>query len=302
MFSLKYLRLREQRRQPLQKFSQKAPQPPALKPPSTARTAGRSDRVERRFRRQPFILLLVGASSISLVSAESGENSLIPLRLLFPPNPLRWASAGALLSSDNRLIYPKYAEGVRPIWRGKVLFRSVSNHTPTNAATLVLLGLSGYTLHLTNRIAHSGSQGETRAFRAGVVSLPSGRFARFRNPAWPGVRTAYFAVLCTGGVCGKEAESLLDIDARTVRRCPEATRSRRNAQPRCWFLRCIGELHGLPSLHPRAERKICCWGCLVFACGVGNSSLVTAVRFLNRCSHRSMRETYPLGQRSGCRS
>ena len=163
MFSLKHLRLREQRRQPLQKFSQKAPQPPALKPPSTARTAGRSDRAEHRFRRQPFILLLVGASSISLVSAESGENSLIPLRLLFPPNPLRWASAGALLSSDNRLIYPKYAEGVRPIWRGKVLFRSVSNHTPTNAATLVLLGLSGYT-HSTSptgshTAAHRAKQG-----------------------------------------------------------------------------------------------------------------------------------------------
>ena len=31
-------------------------------------------------------------------------------------------------------------------------------------------------------------------------------------------------------------------------------------------------------------------------------SLVTAVRFLNRCLRRSMRETYPLGQRSGCRS
>ena len=185
-----------------------------MKPPSTARTAGRSDWAERRFRRQPFILLLVGASSISLVSAESGENSLIPLRLLFPPNPLRWASAGALLSSDNRLIYPKYAEGVRPIWRGKVLFRSVSNHTPTNAATLVLLGLSGYTLHLTNRIAHSGSQGETRAFRAGVVSLPSGRFARFRNPAWPGVRTANFAAFWPwSDVLPKNAESLRNSDA-----------------------------------------------------------------------------------------
>ena len=30
-------------------------------------------------------------------------------------------------------------------------------------------------------------------------------------------------------------------------------------------------------------------------------SLVTAVRFLNRCSCRSMRETYPLERRSGCR-
>ena len=30
-------------------------------------------------------------------------------------------------------------------------------------------------------------------------------------------------------------------------------------------------------------------------------SLVTAVRFLNRCSRRSMRETYPLERRSDCR-
>ena len=60
--SLGRLRLRELRRQPLQKFSQKAPQPPALKPPSTARTAGRSDWAERRFRRQPFILLSFSSS------------------------------------------------------------------------------------------------------------------------------------------------------------------------------------------------------------------------------------------------
>ena len=37
---------------------------------------------------------LVGTSSISLASA-SGESSLIPLRLLSPPDPLRWAPAGA---------------------------------------------------------------------------------------------------------------------------------------------------------------------------------------------------------------
>ena len=62
MFSLKHLRLREQRRQPFQNFPQKAPQPTALKPPSTARTAGRSDWAERRFRRQSFILLSFSSS------------------------------------------------------------------------------------------------------------------------------------------------------------------------------------------------------------------------------------------------
>ena len=60
--SLGHLRLRELRRQPLQKFAQKTPQPTALKPPSTARTAGRSDWAERRFRRQPFILLSFSSS------------------------------------------------------------------------------------------------------------------------------------------------------------------------------------------------------------------------------------------------
>ena len=48
--------------------------------------------------RRVFLLLLVVASSISLISAPKGENSLITLLLLFPPNPLRWASSGALLS------------------------------------------------------------------------------------------------------------------------------------------------------------------------------------------------------------
>ena len=60
--SLGHLRLRELRRQPFCNFLQKAPQPTALKPPSTARTAGRSDRAERRFRRQPFILLSFSSS------------------------------------------------------------------------------------------------------------------------------------------------------------------------------------------------------------------------------------------------
>ena len=40
---------------------------------------------------------VVGPNSISLVSAAADdENSLTPLRLLFPPKPLRCVSAGAL--------------------------------------------------------------------------------------------------------------------------------------------------------------------------------------------------------------
>ena len=80
--------------------------------------------------------------------------------------------------------------------------------------TFVFTGESGYTLAFTNRIAHSGLHGETRAFRMGVVSLPSERFARFGNPARPGVRTANFAAFGSwSDVLPKNAESLRDSDA-----------------------------------------------------------------------------------------
>ena len=48
----------------------------------------------------------------------------------------------------------------------------------------------------------------------GALSLPSERFARFENPARPGIRTAYFAAFWPwSGVFPKNAESLRDSDA-----------------------------------------------------------------------------------------
>ena len=63
---------------------------------------------------------------------------------------------------------------------------------------------SGYTLAFANRIAHSGLHGETGVFGMGALLLPSERFARFGNPAWPGGRTrprwaarlSYFCLNC----------------------------------------------------------------------------------------------------------
>ena len=47
-----------------------------------------------------------------------------------------------------------------------------------------------------------------------MVSLLSERFTRFGNPAWPGVRTAYFAAFESWlDVLSKNAESLRDSDA-----------------------------------------------------------------------------------------
>lgn len=60
-------------------------------------------------------------------------------------------------------------------------------------------------------VAHAAKQGR---FGRGVVSLPSERFARFGNPAWPGVRTAYFAAFWPwSDVLPKNAESLRNSDA-----------------------------------------------------------------------------------------
>ena len=91
-----------------------------------------------------------------------------------------------------------------------IAFFNSSHKRPTFAFT----GESGYTLGFRRRIAHSGLHAETRAFRTGVASLPSERFARFGNPAWPGIRTAYFAAFGSqSDALLKKAESHRDSDA-----------------------------------------------------------------------------------------
>ena len=73
---------------------------------------------------------------------------------------------------------------------------------------------SGYTLAFQRKIAHKGTHAETGVFWMGVVSLPSDRFARIGNLAWPGGRTANFAAFgAWSGVLPKNAESLRNSDA-----------------------------------------------------------------------------------------
>ena len=64
---------------------------------------------------------------------------------------------------------------------------------------------------LLSQTAHTAKQ---VVFRVGVVLLPSERFTRFGNPAWPGVRTANFAAFGHwSGALPKDAESLRNSDA-----------------------------------------------------------------------------------------
>ena len=86
-----------------------------------------------------------------------------------------------------------------------ITFFNFSHKRPTFAFT----SESGYTLGPAQRIAHSGSQGETGVLWMGALSLPSDRFARSGNPAWPEGRTAYLAPFGSWPrVLPKNAESL----------------------------------------------------------------------------------------------
>ena len=104
-----------------------------------------------------------------------------------------------------------------------IAFFSLSHKRPTFAFT----SESGYTLGFRRKIAHKGTHGETRAFRMGVVSLPSERFTRFGNPAWPGIRTANFAAFEPWSrVLSKNTESLRNSDALMRVAVPKASRPR----------------------------------------------------------------------------
>ena len=91
-----------------------------------------------------------------------------------------------------------------------IAFFSLSHKRPTFAFT----SESGYTLGFAQRIAHSGSHGETRGVlgEGGITTL--GPFRTFTNIPGPGIRTASFAALGTWSrVLSKNAESLRNSDA-----------------------------------------------------------------------------------------
>ena len=108
--------------------------------------------------------------------------------------------------------------------------------------------------------AHSGSQGETGALWMGALSLPSDRFARFGNPVWPGVRTAYFAAFGSWSrEISKNAESLRDSDAlmRVAvprHRGPAGTRS--SATGSCAVLVSFTVCHRCVEIQERAFTRL----------------------------------------------
>ena len=72
--------------------------------------------------------------------------------------------------------------------------------------------------------AYTAKQGR---FRWGALLLPSDCFTRFRNPAWPGGRTANFAAFGSWSeALLKDTKSLRDSDALMRVAVPQASRPR----------------------------------------------------------------------------
>ena len=105
--------------------------------------------------------------------------------------------------------------------------KKLLSQSPAKRPTFAFADESGYTLAFANRIAHKGSHAETGVFRMGALLLPSERFTRFGNPAWPGVRTANFAAFWSWSeALLKDTESLRNSDALMRVAVPQASRPR----------------------------------------------------------------------------
>ena len=182
-----------------------------MKPPSTARTAGRSGgcggacdasplscflfrprkRLEKRRKR----------SHTNVSNALVTQTSRLSQTLLQTPLPCFHAFINEYYTAKNGLgtIAPRLLSQVK-----------VGTH-----------------LGSLRKIAHSGSQGETRVLWMEALSLPSDRCAHSGNPAWPEGRTAYFAPFGSWSeALLKDTESLRNSDALMRVAVPQASRPR----------------------------------------------------------------------------
>ena len=107
------------------------------------------------------------------------------------------------------------------------IVHTVFNTSGTNASHLLPLtkvGTHSALLKGSHTAAYTPKQ---RAFWMGALLLPSERFARVGNPAWPGVRTAYFDDFGSRSrVLPKNAKSLRDSDVLMRVAVPQASRPR----------------------------------------------------------------------------
>ena len=93
---------------------------------------------------------------------------------------------------------------------GRTAFNTSGSNAP-RSLSCVKAGTHSALLKGSHTGVHRAKHG---AFRMGALLLPSERFVRFGNPAWPGLKTANLAAFGSWpGVLQKNAESLRNSDA-----------------------------------------------------------------------------------------
>ena len=179
-------------------------------------------------------------------------------------------------------------------------------HLRHKRPTFAFTGESGYTLGSRRKIAHSGSHAETRVFRTRVVSLPSERFARFGNPAWPGAEWRTLPLSGIGrGALPENAESLRNSDALM---CVAVPRRRGPAGLRDLFRFCrnygLFILHsGLPARVKEGLHRYPRYALRVIETPADRLQKRLTCRFLRSCSHQGISPCpllSPIGAKQEC--
>ena len=162
------------------------------------------------------------------------------------PSPLEKPSCKVQLFAQNR------SRNYRQKVTATTLFQTVSHpdfQLLAQTAHVCFHRRKCDTLGFRRKIAHNGSQGETGVLWMGALSLPSDRFARSGNPAWPGGRAANFAAFGSWpGALPKNAESLRDSDALMRVAVPQASRPRCVIPVRILIAPLVGSVANFPAL------------------------------------------------------
>ena len=167
--------------------------------------------------------------------------------------------------------------------------KKLLSQSPAKRPTFAFTGESGYTLGFRRRIAHSGLHAETGGVSDGGAISTLGPFCVGRRPCaagWQnGVLCRFWALV---GCAPEERRKPTGQRCAYARRCPVGV-----AAP-------LGCVIPLLFLSPHRWASRFCSAASLAHRKLSTCSLVTAVRFLNRCLRRSMRGTCPSEQRSGC--
>ena len=106
--------------------------------------------------------------------------------------------------------------------------KKLLSQSPAKRPTFAFADESGYTHSPLPTGSHTAAYTPKQGlFRMGALLLPSERFTRFGNPAWPGFKTANFAAFGSWSeMLLKNAESLRSSDALMRVAVPKASRPR----------------------------------------------------------------------------